>query len=777
MLTSYLRIALRNILRHKGYSFINILGLAVGMTCTILILLWVQDELSYDNFHKNGDNIYLVTVEMGERVWDESPWALNAVLRKDYPEVEKATWFSRKSVSARYNASLFSENVALVSPQFFEIFTFPFAEGNPSTALTDANSLIISKRTAVKYFGDEDPLGKVISLDNRFDLTVTGVIENVPANSHMQFDLVARPDVFFGKARLQSWVIDCSSYVLLSHGSDHEAFARKISNAINQNDNGEWKEEQPHVGLQPLKDVHLYALQGTDPITNVRIFSAIAVVVLLIACINFMNLSTARSASRAKEIALRKVIGAKRSAVITQFFGESIMLSFLALPVAIVMVDLLLPAFNTLAEKQLSFNLAGNSTIVIQLICIALLTGLISGTYPSLYLSSFQPTAIMKSSTATGGKSRLLRQGLIILQFAAAVILITSTFVILRQINYIKTKDLGLNRDNIITMKMDDNLLDKYETLKQELLKNKDIVNVSAASSVPLDTDNSSGVSWEGLGSDRNALMNYVCVDYDYFETFNMKMKDGRSFSRGYPSDGQNYIINETALKMMGYKEPIGKRVALARHAPAPIVGVVKDFHGTSLHNAINPTIFFTYKFASKHNLFIKINNVNAPATIQFTKNVVKTLSPNSLCDIRFLDDEFDRMYRKEAVLGSLFEYFTLLAVLVSCLGLLGLASFMAEQRTKEVGIRKVLGASTPVITAMLTKEFVALVLVANVIAWPVAYALMNGWLADYAYRISIEAWIFPAIGAVTLLIAVLTVSYQAIKAAIANPVESLRYE
>jgi putative ABC transport system permease protein len=780
MFKNYLKIALRILKRHKGYSFINIFGLAVGMACTIIILLWVQDELSFDRFHKNGDNLYKITVTLNQNTWNSSPWALISFLKKDFPEIEKGSWYYRTTVNTRYQERMYNERIALVAPEFFEMFTFPHIKGDARTALADLNSIVISEKAAAKYFGNDDPVGKIIQLDNEVDLTVTGVIKNVPLNSHMQFDLVTRPEVFIPKDRLQKWHMDCPSYVLLSKGANYHEVVRKISNSINQYDPQPTKYA---VGLQPLKKIHLYALNGTDPFVYVYIFSAVALFVLFIACINFMNLSTARSAMRAKEIGMRKVIGAARKDVIKQFFNESILLSFMALVIAIILVYFFLPLFNTIAEKQLTLDLTGNYKIGIGLAVIALITGLVSGTYPSLFLSSFQPVTIMKSSIAKGGKSHFLRRALIIFQFTTAVILIISTSVILKQMRYIRALDLGFNRNHMITVSLDDDLLSKYESVKQELLKNEDIINVSAANSLPLNIRNYNTVYWEGRGRDQAVMIPFVCVDYDYFETFNMKMIQGRSFSREYSTDMQNYIINETALKMTGYEDPIGKMYATvkdrkdSKNDKGILIGVVKDFHGTSLHNEIQPIIFFLYDMLPKRQLVVKINPSNIPSTIEHIQSTLATFSPDFIFEYRFLDDEFHRMYMREANLQKLLEYFTFLAIFISCLGLFGLASFMSEQRTKEIAIRKILGAKTASIIAKLSKEIVILVILANIIAWPVAAYFMNSWIGSFAYRTNIGVMEFILSAIIALGIAILTVAYQSIKAATANPVDSLRYE
>jgi len=780
MLRNYLTVALRILKKHKVYSFINIAGLAVGMACTIIILLWVQDELSFDRFHENGDDLYKITVTLDQKAWNSSPWALIAALKKDYPEIVEGSWYYNTTVNTRYQERRFHERIALVSPEFFQMFTFPHVRGDKRTALSDVNSLVISERAAAKYFGSEDPVGKTIQLQNRVDLTVTGVIKDVPLNSTLQFDLVARPEVLVPRERLQRWHMDCPSYVMLSKGVDYRDVARKIKSSINQYDP---QSTTYSVGLKPLKKIHLYALNGTDPVVFVYIFTAVALIVLLIACINFMNLSTARSATRAKEIGVRKVIGAERKEVIKQFFCESLLLSGMALAIAIILVYLFLPAFNQLAEKQLSLDLPGSPAIVIGLAAIALITGLLAGAYPALYLSSFKPVTTIKSAMAKQGKGRFLRRALIVFQFTTTVTLLIATSVILKQMRYIRTLDLGFNRSHMITVNLDDELLGQYDMVKQELLKYADITSVAAANSLPLNIRNHNQVYWEGRDREQAEMIAFVCVDYDYFKTFDMKMAYGRSFSLDHPTDTQNYIINETALKMTDYKDPIGRMYATAKSRTdttkdkGTLVGVVKDFHSTSLHNEIQPVVFFLYEMLPKRQLFVKVNPSNIPSTIKSIQSTLGRFSPDFIFEYRFLDDAFDRMYKTETSLRKLLNYFTTLAICISCLGLFGLASFMAEQKRKEFAIRKVLGAKTVGIMIKLSKEFVILVLLANILSWPIAAYMMKGWMESFAYRTHIGVMVFIVAAAIAFGTALLTVAYQSIKSATANPADIFRYE
>lgn len=774
MFKNYMKTALRNIKKHRGYSFINITGLAIGLACFILIIMWVQDELSYDTFHENAENLYRTTLSTPDGIWESSPWALVPTLKKDFPEIIRGTRYARGAILTRYKDNSFYEEWALVDPDFFEMFSFSFIEGDPKTAFSNLNSVVITEKTAEKYFGNSDPIGEVITFNNQIDLAITGVIQNIPSNSHMQFDLLALPVHYFGEARTRTWSADCASYILLQSNAYPEDVRRKIYGTINKYDTR--TNVQYYVGIQPLKKIHLYALNGTHPIVYVYIFSLIAVIVLLIACINFMNLSTARSSTRAKEVGMRKVIGATRIDVIRQVLNESIILSFIALVVAVLLVYLFLPIFNTMASKQLTLDLTKNIFMALGLILIAFITGIISCIYPALFLSAFQPVKILKGFDGRGSKTNVLRKTLIIIQFTAAIILIISTATIYRQIHYIRTRDLGFNREHILTIRTNREIRNSYEVLREQFLKNKDVVNVTAATSIPLSIGNNNPVYWEGRSAEQYISMNFVCVDYDYFETFNMKMAHGRSFSREYSTDIQNYIINEAALKLTGYEEPVGRMFSMWTDE-GEIIGVVKDFHGTSLHNEIRPIVFVLYQNMPYFYIYVKIRPINIPGTINFLKNTMRTIVPSYPFQYTFLDEYFNRQYMREDRIGNILKYFTFLAIFISCLGLLGLASFMAEQRTKEIAIRKVLGATNTSIVGILSKEFVILVATANTIAWPLSYYFMNKWIHGFAFHTNIGLWLFVIAGIVALIIAQLTVSYQSIKAARANPVDSLKYE
>jgi len=774
MFKNYFKIAIRNIRKHKGYSLINIVGLAVGMACCILILLWVFDELGYDKFHENLDRLHRIVVSSERGSFESSPWALVPALKRDYPEIVMGSWYSPRTILMKVEDRLYNETCALVDPEFLEMFTFPFSQGDPQTAFANLHSIVLTEKTAQKYFGSEDPIGKTVQFNGSIDLTVTGVMKNVPANSHMQFDCLTHPSFLYGEDRLKTWSRDCPSYVMLSSGADPEFVSEKIEGALIRyytQTNTEYR-----IGLQPVRKIHLSALRGTDPVVYVYLFSIIAIIVLLIACINFTNLAMARSFKRSKEVGMRKVVGASRANIIRQFFGESFLLSFIAILISLLLVRLVLPAFNNLAQKNLALDLGNHPILLILLLSITLVTGLIAGSYPAFYLSSFQPVAIMKGRSGKGSKQQLIRKILIVFQFSAAIILIISTIMIFRQMSFIQNRDLGFDREQIVAVRTNRAVRIKYEVIKGRLIQNRDILNVTAASSIPLDIGNNNPVYWEGRGPDQYETINFVCVDYDYFETFGITMSHGRSFSREFPTDKGNYIINETALKMTGYENPIGRMFSMWTQE-GEIIGVVKDFHGTSLHNEIRPIVFLLYKNLPYFYMLAKIDSMKIPETIGFIESTIKQAAPDYVLDYFFLDEYFDQQYWREIRLKEILKYFTVLAVFISCLGMLGLVSFMAEQRTKEVAIRKVLGARNANIVGILSKEFLILVGIANLLAWPVSYYFLNKWINGYAFHTNIGWWIFVLSGVTALVIAFCTVSFQSLRAATADPIDSLRYE
>ncbi|MFC2141442.1 ABC transporter permease [Acidobacteriota bacterium] len=774
MLKNYLKVAIRNIARHKGYSLINIVGLAVGMACCILILLWVFDELSYDKFHQDLDRLHQIVVSGDNQSWLSTPWALIPALKKDFPEIIQGSQYAEQTILMKVEGRLYNESCALAQPDFLKMFSFPFVKGNAENAFLDRNSIVLTEETAVKYFGDEDPVGKTIQFDGRVDLFVTGVVENIPANSSFQFDLLTHSSHYFGEDRLFTWSMDCPGFVMLDANTDPGIVSQKIVDSINKYDKR--TNEKYYVALRPAASMHLYSVRGTDPVVYVYLFSIVAFIVLLIACINFMNLATARSLKRAQEVGMRKVVGASRGDIIRQFLGESFLLVAVAILFSLLLVKLLLPAFNNLAQKELGLHVVSFPILVVLFLSIMLFTGLISGSYPALFLSSFQPIFIIKKGSEKGARNHLMRKVLIVFQFSAAVILIVSTVLIFRQMNFIQSRDLGMNKDQILIVPMNRTVRSSYPVIKERLMRDQGIVNVTAASSIPLAIGNNNPVYWEGRSFEEYESINFVCCDYDYFETFDMTMSHGRSFSREFPTDNGNYIINESALKMTGYEDPIGRMFSMWRQE-GEILGVVKNFHATSLHNEIQPIVFMLYKNLPYFNMFVKVKPGQLPATLSGIEATIKDSVPNYVFNYSFLDDFFAQQYQREERLKELLKYFAVLAILVSCLGMLGLISFMAEQRTKEVAIRKVLGARNATIVGILSREFLILVGIANLLAWPVAYYLMHKWLQGFVFHTSLVWWVFVLSGAAALFITLFTVSFQSIKAATANPIDSLRYE
>jgi len=774
MFFNYLKIAFRNIRKHKAFSFINITGLAVGMACCVLILLWIRDELSYDRFHQNYKELFRTAVNEEGQWWSSSPWALAPLLKANYPEIERSTRVALRDILAAYEDKSFNETTAFVDPDFFGMFTFPFVEGNPETAFSALQSIVLTQEAAARYFGQDPPLGKALTINGASQLTVTGIIENVPSNSHLEFDMVA-PVRLFGEGIDTNWSYESACYLLLQKNVSPEAFQEKISGIVMEYDKRVDTERTLH--LRPITQIHLRFDAGGSSVANIYLFGTIALFILIIACINFMNLSTARASTRAKEVGLRKVVGARRSFIVRQFFGESLFISGLALCLAVLMVILLLPSFNTLAQKNLRLNSGGNLFILLSLAGITLFTGLAAGSYPALFLSSFRPIRVLRRTHLSDSKKPFLRRALVILQFSIAVTLILGTLIVFRQLDFIRNRDLGFEREQVISLPINRAIVSSYDSFKNELLQNPGVVHVSAATSRPNQVGNVNPVYWEGRGPDQYQAMRFVSADWDYIDTFEMQLVAGRDFNRDLPTDRENYIVNEETVKLMGIKEPVGKLFSIWERE-GQIIGVVKNFHLNSLRNEIEPLVITMHTNVWNPSfVFLKIKPDNTRETLKSIEKTWNAFAPGFPFNFLFLDEAFENMYQADRRTGTIFKYFTLLAILISCLGIFGLSAFMAEQRTKEIGVRKVLGASLSSIITLITKEFVILVILANVFAWPLAYYIMHKMLNAYAYRTNIPLWLFLFSGFLALTIALMTVSYQAVKAARTDPVRALRYE
>ena len=774
MFKNYVKVALRNIKKHPGYSSINVLGLAIGMACCILILLWVRDEFSFDRFHENYEDLCRTIPKIEDTRYASNPLAMAAIFKDQYPEVLKISRYYPRFSLIKHEDKIFNERGALIDDDFLEMFTFPLVKGTPETVFASRESVVISESMADRYFGSEDPLGQSLLINNTTNLIVTGILKDVPSNSHLQFDFLASMRLM-GKRGVTSWSYEPRTYVLLQKNTSLRNFEEKISGFLNEHDKR--TNQIVTLGIQPLSKIHLYSLRGTDPIVYVYIFLTIAVAILLIACINFINLSTARSNTRAKEIGMRKVVGAVKADIIKQFIGESIILSLISFFLAIGLVFLLLPAFNTLSGKEMSLDITGDVLTLFGLVGIVLFTGLVSGSYPALRLSSFKPVKTLKGDIQSRSGGFVLRRILVVSQFTTTIILMIGTIIMYKQLNYIENVDLGLNRNQVVSISMNRELRKSYRSFRNEIKQNTKVINVTSAWNMPTNITRVNPVYWEGRGPEQYVTFNDQSVDYDYFETFGMDIIQGRSFSEEFPTDQKNYVLNEEAVKLTGLESPVGKMFSVWEDE-GQIIGIVKNFHSSSLHNEIGPVVFTLSQRHGRHNyIFVKIKPDDISGTLGYLEKTATRFTPNYLFEYTFLDDAFNSQYRSDRQRGTIYKYFTLLAIFISCLGLFGMASFISEQRTKEIGIRKVLGATIANIVMKISKDFFILLVVSNIIAWPIAYFVMSRMLDNYAYRTSLPAWVFLTAGVTAVFIALLTICVKIIRAALTNPVDSLRYE
>jgi len=785
MIKNYLKTALRNILKYKSHSILNILGLSIGLTCTILIFMWVQDELSYDKFHENADELFLVVSKVnfsGETsYWISTPPALGPALKAEYPEVVNSVRIPGYFPAVlSYKEKKFDEKIRAVDASLLEMMTFPLKQGDPATALSGPRSIVISEKMAEKYFGDEKPVGKIIRVENKYNFTVTGVMETIPNQSYLNFDFLVPIEFFteFDKSLkdLNIWTrFDFKTIIQLEKNTSYKAVGAKISERVNRGRGEDFAE----LFLRPYTSLHLYNLgYGGGTIKQVRVFTLIAFLVLLIACINFMNLSTTRSENRAKEIGIRKVVGAYKEDVIKQFYGESILLTFISLVFAIILVKLLLPVFNDLSGKELTLDFAGNYSLIPVLIGVTILTGIIAGSYPALFMSSFQPVTILKGFFRSGGKGSNFRKMFVVIQFTISIVLIISTIVINNQFKYILNKNLGFDKEHLLYIWTRGELERHYQAARQDMLQNPNILNVAMTSHSPTGIySNGSNWQWEAKHPETDPQVTNFWTDDHLLSTFKMKMADGKFFSgESFERQGNNQVvINETFANIMNMQNPIGARLSHGSNNYV-IKGIIEDFNFKPLDREIEPLIIYNnpgrYRF-----MFLRIAPDNIARTIEYIKNVYNKFNPEYAFTYHFFDEDYDSIYKNVQQTGSVLKYFTGLAIFICCLGLFGLVSFVAEKRTKEIGIRKALGASTLEIVLLLLKDFIKLVLLANLIACPVAYYFTSNWLKDYAYRINIGWGVFVFAAILAMIITILTVGFKTVRAALANPTTSLRYE
>ena len=801
MLRNYLLIALRNLRKHKTFGFINITGVAVGLACFLLIALYVQDELSYDHYNTNANRIYRVTRTFlssegtpSLRLAQAAP-PFGPLLKQDFPEAEEVLRTIQTNGLIRYGENRFNEqDLFLAEANLFRVFDFDLVSGNPDQALVNPFSILFSRPMAEKYFGNENPLGKTVRFNNQYDLTVTGVFEPLPAQSHfhpaflLSFSTFNDPRVYGAEQLRTNWSNNSfNTYMLFKPGTNPlriEAAFPEFQNRHVPADGGRKPSTFSVLNLQKLTDIHLRShtdseVEPTGDISYIYLFSAIGLFILLIACINYMNLATARSAGRAKEVGMRKVVGALRSQLIGQFLSESFVLVTLALGVAIGLVLLCLPMLNAFTTKHLSFRQLLNPGFLSILIGITLLTGLVAGSYPAFFLTSFRPLGVLKGQISSAMRTGKLRQVLVITQFAIAIALIISTAVVYNQMKYIQNYRLGYQKEQMLLLRDVGDSTTNYETLKQQLIATGAVRDMGRSSRIPsgrlLDSYDARTLKGDTMAP---VMINLraLQIDYDFIPAYQIGMAAGRNFSRSYSTDTSMVVLNETAVRQLGWtpEQAIGKPF---QYGPAKgqIIGVTKDFHFESLHQQMSALAMILTP-RQLNWLSIPIQG-NIPAGVQRVETIWKKFFPERPFDYQFLDTRFDRLYAREQTQQTLFSIFAGVAILISCLGLFGLSMFMAEQRTKEIGIRKVLGASEASLVALFSKDFMKLVIIALVIASPVAWYAMHTWLTDFAYRTDIHWWVFLLAGGLTVLIALLTVSFQSVKAALMNPVKSLRSE
>ncbi|HRN71560.1 MAG TPA: ABC transporter permease [Ginsengibacter sp.] len=809
MFKNYFKIAIRNLWKSKGFTFINIAGLAIGLSCFILIALYVVNELGYDRFYPNAERIYRVDADIkfggNELKLCVSSDPMGATLKKDYPQVEDYTriYASEGSKIVRKGNDYFNEEkIVYADPTFFNLFPQSVLSGETQTALSEPNTVVISETAAKKYFSTTNASGKAIEIDQK-PFKITAVIKDMPHNSHFHFDFImSMKNVDYQWNSFLSH--NFHTYILLRPGTDYHAFEKNFTRVLEQHvfpqasqlisglttmDEFRKAGNMLNYSLMPLTKIHLYSqrypeLEANGNIQYVYIFSAVALFILLIACINFMNLSTARSVSRAKEVGIRKVLGTRRKNLISQFLSESTLMALISLTLAIFITYFVLPAFNDIAAKSMRISSIFNPTFLPFLIALPFIVGLLAGLYPAFFLSKFKPLSVLKGKTNAGFKKNTLRSGLVVFQFFTSIVLIIGTIIIYKQLHYIQTTNLGFNKNEVLIIDGAWALNKNDEIFKNEVLKLPGVESATMSGYIPVNSSRSDNTySRDATMNQKNALsMQTWKVDYDYIGTMGMQIIKGRNFSKDFGTDSSAVILNETAVKVLGFDNPIGNKIYQNFPGGAgsvmkvyTIIGVVKDFHFESLRNNIYPLGLFL-----EHNntiMSFRLNTAEVKPLIAQIKNKWTALAPGMPFSYRFMDEAFNNMYRSEQQVGKISITFAILAILIACFGLFGLVTYMAEQRTKEIGIRKVLGASVGQVIGMLSIDFLKLVLIASLIAFPVAWWVMHRWLNDFAYRIKIDWWVFLIAGLIALIIALTTVSFQAIKAAMANPVKSLRTE
>ena len=787
MFKNYLLVALRIIDRQKMYSVLNIAGLAIGMAAFLLIALYTQYELSFDRYHQNSERIYRV-VRDGRTL---TPPPLGQALVDNFAEVEAVARIiqDKKTLVSRGDNHFLEENFYWVGADIFKIFSMPFIHGNPATALRDPYSVVISQSTARKYFGDQNPVGETLNIDDSTDFKITAVFADMPANSHFIMDVVVPFLDYFkgGDIDMTSWNSNYTyTYFLLREGADPIALENDIHRVIEAPLMEKYGVPKPYPEMyfvQPITDIHLKSHRQQEISVNndmlyILLFSSIAVLILFIACINYVNLTTARSARRGREVGMRKVVGARRAQLVQQFMGESFFLILLALVLTLVIVNLVLPVFNNLVEQQLSMGAMLEPQFLLMLAATVVLVSLLAGGYPAVSISGFKPITILRGASASGSKGRGLRNVLVLFQFSITIVLFICTLTINHQLDFVNSYDVGYSKDHIINLKIRDSAVRRnIEALKTELLQNPNVVEVAASGRLPNNIDGFTSRALNPKLPDEETTIFYNTADYDFIDLYDIQITLGRNFSKQHSSDEQGvFLVNEAAVRVGEWESPLTQSMTHWSGETGQVVGVMKDFHLRSLHSPIEPL----YIFLAPNNfsyISIKVNPANIPATLDYVEGLMKKFSPNFPFEYSFFDQEFAKAYHPEQRMVNIFSSFAILAIVVACLGLFGLSAFTAQQRTREIGIRKIMGASVARITVLLSREFVRWVILANLIAWPLAYVVMERWLQNFALQADQRIGYFLFSALMAFVIAILTVSVLSIRAATASPIKALRHD
>ncbi len=800
MFKNYIKITIRNLFKQKIYSLITIFGLSVGITCCLLIMLYVRQEMSYDNFYPNADNIYRIGHKVirsqGISYSAATPAPVAPALEEEYPEIAHITriYFDSEVLFEYESKRFYENNVIYADPDFFEVFPFRLLKGDSAHLLDTPESLVLTATTAQKYFGDENPLGKVLRVNNQDNFLVTGVIEDIPVNSHYHFDFVisflAKNEQNFG-IWLNAWtgITTLYTYAVLPKSLDIQEFTSRAEDLITRH-SGKRPGIERKLVFQPLRSIHLHShfedeIEANNYVSNIIILSMIAFLILVIACINYMNLATSQSARRAREVGMRKVLGAQRFQLTRQFMGESILLTLLAMFISLASLELLLPAFSSLVGEPVDFSYGNSYPFLAAFLLVILLVGVVSSIYPALFLSRHQPIRALKGLKESVGALRghlLFKKLLVVVQFVVSILLIICTLIINKQLHYMKNAQLGFDKEHMVVFPVQsESSRRQYESIKNELMINPGILRTTACLRPPISDLIIVTRAWpEGSTDEETFLIYHNFVDLDYLDLFEVELVAGRKFSKEYSTDlKEGFIINEATVRKWGMasaEEAIGKRLRTGLDLRGTIIGVMKDHHISSFHQEIEPMVL---SFDPQYfwTMAIKIKSTDISGTLAAIEEVYAKFIPEFPFVFSFLDEDIDRLYRGEEQTSRIIRTFSIIAVFIACLGLFGLAAFAAERRTKEIGIRKVLGATTSKIIFLLSTEFSKWVLVSNIVAWPIAYYAMNRWLQGFTYRTGIGLWIFFLAALITFIVALLTVSYQAIKAAVTNPVDALRYE